>query len=57
MFEVCKEWRHYVESITHPVVVIIDQASLLKFLVDKQLNRKEARWWEHSSGLDLFIQY
>ena len=55
--EACKEWRHYVEGATHQVVVITDHANLQRFLVDKQLNRREARWWERLSGLDLFIQY
>ena len=26
-------------------------------MVDKALNRREARWWERLSGLDLSIQY
>ncbi len=55
--EACKEWRHYVEGATHQVVVITDHANLQRFLVDKQLNRREARWWERLSGLDLSIQY
>ncbi len=42
--EACKEWRHYIEGATHQVVVITDHANLQKFLVDKQLNRREARW-------------
>ena len=28
-----------------------------KFLVDKQLNRRDAQWWERHSWLDIFIQY
>ena len=41
--EACKEWRYYVESATQQVVVITDHANLQKFLVDKQLNGREAR--------------
>ena len=41
--EACKEWRHYVEGTTHQVVVITDYANLQKFLVDRQLNRRETR--------------
>ena len=55
--EACKQWRHYVEGATHRVVVIIDHANLQRFLVDKTLNRREARWWERLSGLDLVIEY
>ena len=28
-----------------------------RFLIDKTLNRREARWWERLSGLDLSIEY
>ena len=55
--EACMEWRHYVEGPTHQVVVITDHANLQRFLVDKALNQREARWWERLSGLDLSIQY
>ncbi len=55
--EVCKEWRNYAEDATHQVVVITDYANLQKFLVNQQLNRREARWWKRLSGLDLDIQY
>ncbi len=44
--EACKQWQHYVEGATHQVVVITDHTHLQKFLIDKQLNRREARWWE-----------
>ena len=53
--ETYKEWRHYVEDTTYQVVVITNHANLQKFLVDKQLNRREARWWERLSRLDLSI--
>lgn len=43
IIEACKEWRQYVEGATHQVVVITDLANLLRFLVEKQLNRQEAR--------------
>ena len=33
--EAYKEWRHYIESATHQVVVITDHANLQRFLVDK----------------------
>ncbi len=55
--EAGKKWRHYVEGATHQVVFITDYINLQKFLVDKQLNGREARWWEWLSELDLYIQY
>ena len=36
IIEACKEWRHYVKSATHQVIVITNHANLQKFLVDKQ---------------------
>ncbi len=38
IIEACEEWRHYIEGITHQVVVITDYSNLQKLLVDKQLN-------------------
>ena len=55
--EACKQWRYYVEGATHRVAVITDHANLQRFLIDETLNRREARWWERLSGLDLAIEY
>ena len=53
----CRQWRHYVEGAAHPIEVITDHANLRTFLTSKNLNRREARWWERLSGLDLQIIY
>jgi hypothetical protein len=37
--------------------VIIDHCNLRKFLLNKILSRKETRWWEKLSDLDLLIKY
>ena len=55
--EACKQWRYYVEGATHHVTVITDHANLQSYLIDKSLNRREARWWERLSGLNLAIEY
>ena len=44
--EAYKQWRHYLEGAVYQVQV-----------TTKTLNRKEVRWWERLSGLDLFIEY
>ena len=46
ILEAYKQWRYYVEGATHRVTVITDHANLQGFLIDKSLNRQEARWWE-----------
>jgi transposase InsO family protein len=37
--------------------VLTDHVNLNTFFKNKELNRKEARWWERLSGLDLHIEY
>ena len=55
--EACKHWRHYLEGSTYSVKVVTDHLNLCKFLTTKTLSRREARWWERLSGLDLAIEY
>ena len=55
--EACKEWRYHAKSITDQVIVIMNHTYFQKFLVDKQLNRKEARWWKQLSRLDFYFHY
>jgi hypothetical protein len=37
--------------------MLIDHVNLNTFFKNKELNRKEARWWEKLSDLDLHIEY
>ena len=53
--EACKEWRHYLEGAIHSIRVITDHCNLSTFLNTKTLSRREARWWERLSSLDLVI--
>ena len=55
--EACKQWRHYLEGAAHRIRVITDHCNLRTFLTTKNLSRREARWWEKLSGLDLEIEY
>ena len=55
--EACKHWRHYLKESMYSVRVVSDHLNLRKFLSTKTLSRKEARWWERLSGLDLAIKY
>jgi hypothetical protein len=55
--EACRQWRQFVEGAQHTVRVITDHCNLRTFLLNKTLSRKEARWWEKLSGLDLSIEY
>ena len=55
--EAAKQWRHYLEGSIHKIQVITDHCNLKTFLTTKDLSRREARWWERLSGLDLAIEY
>ena len=55
--EVCKKWRHYIESFKHSMRVITDHVNFRTFLIIKALSRREARWWERLSDLNLKIEY
>ena len=55
--EGCKHWRHYLEGATYSIRVVTDHMNLRTFLTTKNLSRREARWWERLSGLDLAIEY
>ena len=41
----------------YSVQVVTDHLNLCKFLSTKTLSKKEAKWWERFSGLDLAIDY
>jgi hypothetical protein len=55
--EACKTWRHYLEEAKYPIRAITDHFNLRIFLTTKTLSRREARWWERLSSLDLQIEY
>lgn len=43
IIEACNEWQYYVEGTTKQIDIIMDYANLQKFLIDKQLNKKETQ--------------
>ncbi len=45
----CQGWKYYVKDATNLVVVITNNANLQRFLVNKQLNRRDTQWWEQIS--------
>ena len=53
----CKHWRHYLEGATYGIRVVTNHLNLHKFLTTKTLLRRETRWWEVFSSLDLAIEY
>jgi hypothetical protein len=53
----CKKWRQYIKNAQHIVWIFIDQYNLKHFLINKFLNRRETRWWEKLSELNLRIEY
>ena len=55
--EACKELRHYLEGAIHSIRVLTDHCNLRTFLTTKNLSRREARWWERLSSLDLVMEY
>ena len=55
--EACKNWRHYLEGANFPVKVLTDHGNLRTFFTTKTLSRREARWWERLSSLDLQLEY
>jgi hypothetical protein len=55
--KVCKKWRQYIKDVKYSVRMIIDHVNLKNFFINKIFNRKEIRWWERLTKLDLKIKY
>ncbi|TMD69294.1 MAG: DDE-type integrase/transposase/recombinase [Chloroflexi bacterium] len=51
----CEEWRVYLEGAKFPITVYTDHENLVYFTTTKKLNRRQVRWWETLSSLDLKI--
>jgi hypothetical protein len=52
-----KEWRHYLEGASHPVVAWVDHDNLMYFRNPQCLNRRQARWQMYLSRFNLQILY
>jgi hypothetical protein len=55
--KICKKWRHYIKDVKHFVRMIIDHVNFKNFFINKIFNRRETRWWERLTELDLKIKY
>jgi hypothetical protein len=47
----------YLEGSQHQIKVWTDHANLVPFMKNKELNRRQARWWEELSPYDFEIIY
>jgi hypothetical protein len=52
-----EEWRPELAGTTDPIKVISDHATLQTFMVNKNLNRRQARWAEFLSEFNFKITY
>jgi hypothetical protein len=57
MIESCRVFRHYVKEALFSIQMLIDHVNLNSFFKNKKLNKKETRWWEKLSDLNLHIEY
>ena len=55
--EAYKHWQHYLENAIYKVHMITNYYNLCTFFTTKNLTRREAKWWEQLSGLDMEIKY
>ena len=55
IFEVFKQWRHYLEGSAKPIDVATDHKNLEYFSMTKLLTRHQARWSEFLSQFNLTI--
>ncbi len=57
IIKVCKKWWHYVKDFKHCVRMIIDYVNFKNFFTNKNLSRREIRWWERLTKYNLKIEY
>jgi hypothetical protein len=57
VIESCRVFRHYVEDALFIVQMLINHVNLNTFFKNKELNKKEARWWKKLNDLNLHIEY
>ena len=55
--EACREWKVYLSGAKHEVQVYTDHKNLTCFTTTKELNRRQVRWSETLSELNLRISY
>jgi RNase H-like domain found in reverse transcriptase len=52
-----KQWRNYLEGVSHVILVLSDHKNLEYFATTKQLTRRQVRWSEHLLGFNYIIRY
>ena len=52
-----QDWRVYLEGLPHQIRVISDDKNLEQFLTIKQLNQRQAQWFELLFAYDFVIQH
>lgn len=55
--EAAKQWRSYLEGAKYTIQVWTDHKNLTTFTTTKILNRRQVRWYEQLSTLDILITY
>lgn len=52
-----KHWRHYLEGVQEPTLVLSDHQNLSKFMDVLKLNGRQARWAMYLAGFDFEIKH
>lgn len=52
-----KEWRHYLEGSSHPVIIWSDHKNLTRWKEPQQLNRCQARWMLYMTRFNYVIKH
>jgi hypothetical protein len=55
--EAFKHWRHYLEGSRYPIEVLSDHQNLQRFMTQKRLNGRQARWCYYLTPYDFHIVY
>ena len=52
-----KEWRHYLEGSSHPLIIWSDHKNLTRWREPQQLNRRQARWMLYMTRFNYQIKH
>jgi hypothetical protein len=55
--KICNKGRHCIKDVKYSVRMMIDHVNLRNFFINKTFSRRETRWWERLTELDLKIKY
>jgi hypothetical protein len=57
IIEAFKEWKHYLMRTKHKIKVYMDYKNFTTFIITKELNKRQIRWYEFLSEFDFEIIY